>query len=339
MTTKKAVVTFDDRRFTVYGEGKLLISVPAAVVRKKSASPAAVAFGTDALNMRADLPDGLMFSRPFSGNTIADMPGARAVLRYYFKKLFGYNRSVEIYVLVSSGIAETERSKIEQCFITGGYKNVFIIERPYLLAKIAEKKGVNFIVDIEEATVEAALCENGKLLQAHAIDVGLRDADIAVAEDLRTRYDFSSCPQDIKTSGERSFALTADSRIPLTTCFSLAKTDYTPVHVVGRDVISGEMKTKTIPAKEMLPFVKKPYEKAYELLSAILMSCDKQMVRSTLKKGVLYLGEGTKINFFREFMTEKTGLPVYVDANPFLQVKILYNLLSDTGFVSSCLGF
>ena len=81
MATKKAVITFDDEHFIVYGEDKLLLSVPAAVVRKKSASPVAVAFGNEALSMSGDLAEGLMFSRPFRGSTIADLPSAKLMIR------------------------------------------------------------------------------------------------------------------------------------------------------------------------------------------------------------------------------------------------------------------
>ncbi len=339
MAIKKAVVSIDDGHFTVYGDGKLLISVPACVVRKKSAAPSPVAFAAEAVAMKRNLPDDLMFSRPFAGSVIGDVPGAKCIVRYYLKKLFGYNYSVELYVLVSSGIPEVERAKIEQCFITCGYKNIFIVDRPYLLAKIAEKKGFNFVVFMEEDRVEVALCEGGKVQQAHSIDAGLKNVNKEITEEICAANELSPCINEVKTVGERSFALDFSGEVPVLTCFSLSRVDYTPVRVTGQDVISGDNKSVMITAKDMLPFVRKPFDKTAELLKALFMSCTEQMVVSTSKKGVLYLGGPTKINFFYEFMLEKTGMPVYTENNAFMQVKMLYELLGDNEFLSASLGF
>lgn len=338
MSIKKAVVTFDEEHFIVYGEDKLLISAPSAVVRKKSAAPVAVAFGKDALLMRGDLPEGTMFCRPFRGNTVADMPGAKLTIRNYFKKLFGFNYSVEIYILISTGISEVGRSKIEQAFITCGYKNIYIVERPYLLARIAEKKGFDLVVDMEQRTVEAALCEKGKVIEAHAIDVGTKHVEEELTASICAEHELSPCIKPAEKSGERSFILTTYAEVPVLTCCSLSRYSYIPVTAIGQDVISGENKAVTVPAKELLPIVVTPYEKAVELITAIMLGHDDK-VESVIKKGILYLGKPTEINYFCEFMHDKTNLPVFTVADPFLQVKTLYDLLGDADFLHYSLGF
>ena len=338
MSVKKAVVTFDENHFIVYGEDKLLLAAPSAVVRKKSAAPVAVAFGKEALLLRDDLPEGTMFCRPFKGNTIADMPAAKLTIRNYFKKLFGFSFSVEIYILISTGISAVGRSKIEQAFITCGYKNIYIVERPYLLAQIAKQKNFDMVVDLEELTVEAALCEDGKVLQSHAIDVGLKH----VADDLTAKicadHELSTCIRPAERTGERSFVLNAYNEVPVLSCFSLSRYSYIPVTAIGQDVISGENKSVTLPAKDLLDIVRVPYDKTVELITAILLGCDEK-VQSVIEKGILYLGRPTEINYFCEFMFDKTNLPVHVDSDPFLQVRTLYNLLGDADFMNYSLGF
>ena len=339
MATKKAVITFDDEHFIVYGEDKLLLSVPAAVVRKKSASPVAVAFGNEALSMSGDLAEGLMFSRPFRGSTIADLPSAKLMIRYYLKKLFGLNTSVELYILISSGITSIGRAKTEQAFISSGYKNIYIIERPYLLAKIAEQKGFSLIADIEQHNVEAVLCEKGRPLQAHSINIGIKDVEERITEEMCAKYELSPCLKKTEPSGERCIVLNTYSEVPVLGCCSLSEADYISVDVIGLDIISGENKVVPVRAKDLFPFVSRPYDKTIELLTAILMGCDDKTVEEVIKKGVLYLGAPTEINRFVEYVHQKTNLAVFADASPFLQVKTLYNLLSDAGFVNYALGF
>lgn len=339
MATKKAVVTFDDRHFTVYGDDKLLVSVPSAVVRKKSSSPVAVAFGNDAIKMAEGLQEGLMFSRPFSGNTISDLISAKLMVRYFFKKLFGINHAVEIYILMSSGISAVSRSQVEQVFISSGYRNVYIIERPYLLAKIAEQKGFRLVVDVEEATAEVALCDGGKPVQAHSINIGFRDVERDLTEELCNKFELSPCIKKTELNQERTLVLSSSAELPVLTCCSLNKADYTPIKLIGQDVISGENKVIALTAKDLFPVVEKPYKKTSDLLGAMLMGCDERTMETTVKSGILYLGAGTRINGFSEYMYEKSGLPVYVDGNPFMQVKTLYGLLDDSGFINYCLGF
>lgn len=339
MANKKAVVTFDDEQFTVYGEDKLLLSVPSAVVRKKSTTPVAVAFGNDALLMRGDLPEWMLFSRPFSGNAVSDVVSAKLMIRYFFKKLFGFNHSIEVFVLISSGLSGVGRAQIEQTFITSGYKNVYIIERPYLLAKIAEQKGFSLVVDMEEATVEAALCEGGKPIQAHSINLGFRDVAQGLSDALCEKYELSPCIKKSEPQKERTVELNVYAEIPVLDCCSLSQTDYTPLKLIGQDVISGENKILSIPAKELYPIAVKPYEKLSDLVSAVLMGCDEKTMDAICKKGILYMGRGTRISGFNEYMYTKSKLPVYVDNNAFSQVKTLYNLIGDIDFINYCLGF
>ena len=339
MATKKAVITFDDEHFIVYGEDKLLLSVPAAVVRKKSASPVAVAFGNDALNMANDLTEGLMFSRPFKGNSIADLASAKLMIRYYLKKLFGLNTSVELYILVSSGISSIGRAKTEQTFISCGYKNIYIVERPYLLAKIAEKKGFALIADLEQRTTEVVLCEQGKIKQAHSINIGLKNTEEALTEELCEKNELSPCIDRTEPSGERCFVLGSYASMPVLSCCSLSESDYIPIDVIGLDIISGENKTVSVRAKDLYPIVVRPYEKTVELLTAVLMGCDDKTVEEVIKKGVLYIGAPAEINWFGEYMYQKTNLASYVAEAPFLQVKTLYGLLSDRDFMEYALGF
>ena len=339
MATKKAVIAFDDDHFIVYGDDKLLLSVPAAVVRKKSATPIAVAFGSDALKMRDDLTEGLMFSRPFKGNTISDLPAAKLMIRYYLKKLFGINTSVELYILVSSGISSIGRSKTEQAFISCGYKNIYIVERPYLLAKIAQQKGFNLAVDLEGRTVEAVLCEDGKVTQAHSINIGVKDVESSVTEELCAKYDLSPCLKKTESTGERCIILNTYAEAPILSCFSLSRDDYIVVDAIGLDIISGENKTIAVRSKELYPLVVRPYEKTVELMTALLMGCSEKTVGEIIRKGVLYLGEPTKINWFCEYMYKMTKLPACTANASFLQVKTLYGLLGDSSFLGYALGF
>lgn len=341
MSVKRAVVTFDEERFTVYGEDKLLISVPSAVVRKKSAAPVAVAFGKEALLLRDELPEGTMFCRPFKGNTVADLPAVKLTIRHYFKKLFGFSTSVEIYILISSGISSISRAKIEQAFISCGYKNIYIVERPYVLAMIAKKTGFDLVACIEKRTTEVVLSNDGKIVQAHSINVGFRNISEDISAELCAKNELSPCIRPTERQGETSFVLNTYAEVPVMNFCSLSPLSYLPITAIGQDVISGENKAVTVTAKDLFPYVSFPYEKTAELIWAVLLECkDDEIIDRIAEKGILYVGTPTGINYFSEYMYKKIKqLPVHVESDPYYQVKALYSFLDDKSFLDYCLGF
>ncbi len=337
MAKTKIAVAYDEERFSVYGEGKLLLSVPSCVVRKKSAYPIAESVGGKAYYQENKVPDGYLFVRPFSGSKIADLQGAKLFIRSCFKKLFAKASSYRFYVLIETGLTKEDRSKIEKAFVACGYKNVYLVEKPYLLAKIGQKKEVSFVVDMGAKQTEAVTCKDGKIVRAYTMGIGYADAAKELSEKLCTENDMTfSSEKGQEEVG--TFGIHEGKTAPILSCCSLFPTDYTRVTGIGSDIISGERKSIYMSSKELFSLVSKPYRKTTELIANMLMAYSEQELCAVINHGVFYLGKGVTINGFDEFMYDGTKLFVNKTRNPIYALKELYALLEDKDFLFDCLG-
>ncbi len=336
MSEIRAVVSFDKEYFCVYGDGKLLAREKNAVVRKKTAIPSLVSFGKSAIASKDGLSGDKVFVRPFGVGGINDVQGAKLLIKVCFSRLFG-TKKPHVFVLIPSFADDAYRSSVEKAFIDSGFRNVDLIEKPYVLSQIAQKEGKRFIVEIGTVGVEAVITESGVIKKAYALNFGTSETARLLIEEVCKRSETVPGCKNAEISHERTAVPDDGYTIDIGKYFSLYKGDCTRVQFVCKDAICDKPKAVGFAAKDVFETVSLLYERTAELVFAMLRECDAETVRTIKSEGVLFIGDGCKIGGFSKFMTERTEVATVTDEEC-LPIAEFYGFSEDEQYVARCLG-
>lgn len=314
MLRKIVIIDFDSEQILITENGALVKVEPSVVIRKKSETPLPVYYGKEALTHRFDIDETKVLSMPFSNGKIVDLIGAKSLFKSVLKDLFGSNRFINIYVIISGNLDDEEKSLIERTFTSIGYNKVNLISRPKIINKLLEFNdlplGVYSDADVTELILKSSQNSNS---QPYTINVSRS----ALAEELRTKFLTDS---KIKISFDTSVHIARNY------C-SLFPTDMTKVIANGNDTITSTKKSVYLNARDVYPIVEKIYSKTTDLIAAVMMDSSAEVSNSIIDSGILFLGSGTEISGYEEFIYEKLHLKSIVCHDNSILLSLAYNLI------------
>lgn len=305
---RNAIIDFDSERLCVMENGVLLYSSPAVVIRKKSETPVAVAFGEEAEKRKNDVQPNEFYSHPFKNGKITDEKGARLLFRYVLRDLFGKNPFLRLFVIVPGGMDEQEERKIEATFALAGYGKVTLLPRPVILAKLLEYNSLHGALYMDADVTEFVLASNGEVYSANTIGV----SSSAAAEVLRERF---------LTDQKLNVPLDTSVQIAVKEC-SLFPSDITQLSVHGLDTVTNQKKSVFVSSREIFPSLENVYSNVTDLISAVLLDEDKDFSLEVAHSGILFAGSGTQIRGFEEFTYKRLGISGVYVKNPFLLLEV-----------------
>ena len=253
---KNVIIDFDSERLSVMENGVLLYSGPAVVIRKKSETPVALAYGKQAEAQRDMVKNNEFYCHPFKNGKIADEKGARLLFRAVLRELFGKNPFLQLFVLVAGRLDEAEEQKIIQSFALAGYNKVTLLPRPQILAKLLEYNCLYGALYMDADVSEFVLAQNGDVISAHTIGVSFT----AAAEVLRNKF---------LADQKLNVPLDASVRLAVEDC-SLFPSDVTQLSVHGLDTVTNQKKSVIVSSRETFPCLESVYSNITELISAVL---------------------------------------------------------------------
>lgn len=312
---RKAIIEFDSQRISVMENGVLIKSAPASVVRKKSETPVAVACCEEAEKRKANLLPNELYCRPFKNGKISDEKGARILFRSVLRELFGKNPFLRLYVLVPGGLSESDERMIEQAFFAAGYNKVTLLPRPVILAKMLEYNCMYGATYMDADITEFVVAINGEILSAHTIGVSASTA----AEVLREKF---LSQQKLNVSLDTSYTLATKD------C-SLFASDVTPLTVKGFDTVTNAKKSVFVSSRETFAAMESVYSKVTELIGAVLMDEDKEFSLKIASSGIIFMGYGTQVNGFEEFVYKRLGIPCVHRKNNFPLLEVACSIVND----------
>jgi actin-like ATPase involved in cell morphogenesis len=301
MSRKKVTVDFDSERIEFVRDGKLVLRVPSAVIRKKSETPVLIRYGDEAEKNKDCLADNEMYSDPFLYGKITDSIGARLLFRACLKKLFGRNLFIDVYVIIQGGATDSDKFLIEKTVIDAGYRNVYLIPRPKVIARLLSYNSLNACLYADNDITEFVLYEKGNIVSSYAMNVSYS----SLAEVLRDRFlNDAKIKLFVKTSLD----------IVKNYC-SLFPSDSTKIIAEGSDTITSAAKSVYISAKDLFITTAETYDKLTELISAALMDADKSFAAEILKTGILFIGCGVHMCGLEEFVYDRLRLGCIIGNN------------------------
>ena len=181
----------------VYTQEKgIVLSEPSAVAIHR-ATGEAIAFGERARTMLGRAPDSIEVSRPLRDGVIADLDGARALLRHFIRSASTgrFMARKAVIVCVPFGATAVEMDALVREAKAAGADRVDLVREPFAAAvgaglPIDQPRG-NLVIDIGGGTTEVTSLALNDIVHCESLRMAGTAMDQAVQAFFRNRYNFA----------------------------------------------------------------------------------------------------------------------------------------------------
>ncbi len=300
---------------SVVGEG-LVLDEPSVVAVQQDTGrilSGGCAVGHLAKQMQGRTPDSIAVVRPLASGVITDFTLCEAMLRYFLRKVRpgGFRRRPRVLVAVPGCITPVEKRAVFNSVQRAGARQVWLLSEAKAAAigvglPIAEPIA-SMVVDIGGGTTETAVLSLADTVAAESVRTGGDEMDRAIVDYLRRHFSLRiGLP-----AAERL-------RIELGSAFPLEEEQVREVS--GLDTVSGLPRKATVTSEEIRQALGDPLQKILEAIKATLDRCSPDLAADLVSGGLVLCGGGSLLRRMDRFITEQTGLPARVAAEPLAAV-------------------
>lgn len=296
---------------SVVGEGLVLDEPSVVAVRQDTGRvlSGGCAVGHLAKQMQGRTPESISVVRPLADGVITDFELCEAMLRYFLRKAQppGLRRKPRVLVAVPGCITPVEKRAVFNSVQRAGARQVWLLSEAKAAAigvglPIAEPVA-SMVVDIGGGTTETAIISLADTVAARSIRTGGDEMDQAIVGYLRRHYSLRiGLP-----AAERL-------RIELGSAYPLEEEQVREVS--GLDTISGLPRKATVTSEEIRQALGDPLEAILEAIKTTLDRCTPDLAADLIAGGLVLCGGGSLLRRIDRFISEQTGLPVRVAAEP-----------------------
>ena len=289
-------------RIVLRGRG-LVLSEPTVVAINKVTGEI-LAVGNQAKEMLGRTPDNIIAVRPLKDGIIADFEATRMLIqslmyRVIPRSLFYKPR---IVITIPSQITDVESRAVEGVAYKTGAKAVYLMEEVMAAAIGAgleiEKPEGSMIVDIGGGTSEMAVLSLGGIVTENSVKIAGDKMDQDIVEYIRMKFNVligdTEAEEIKKQIGTASDAMTEEK-----------------VSVKGRNLSTGLPETVTITTIDV--------NQAIIILRAIkstLENTPPELSSDVMTRGIVLSGSGAYLKNIERFISEQTGIPVFIADSP-----------------------
>ncbi len=297
----------------------IIINEPSIIARDIN-DGSVIAVGKEASRMVGKTHKAIETIRPLRDGVIADFEATDGMLLGFVKKInFSPIARFKMVICVPSGVTAVERKAVRDSAERANGREVYLVEEPVAAAigigiDISKPVG-NMIVDIGGGTAEIAVIALNGVVTKETIKVAGREMDKAVVQWFRNEHKLDvGEPTAEKIKKQVGTAM---------------RMDQTPIHVKGRDLVSGIPKTVEVSSDEIRQALKDSVTQIVDAIKRALEKTPPELSVDILDRGIILTGGGALLKGLDQNIRERTNLPANVSERP------LTDVVRGTGMVLS----
>ena len=290
-------------------EQGLVLDEPSVVaIRPDRGSIAAV--GKDARRMLGRAPGGLEVVRPLRDGTINNYKATKEMLAAFIRKIHGdsiIRPSPRVLVCVPCKATEVEKRAVVESAQEAGAREVFLIKEPIAAAvganlPVHEPTGT-MVVDIGGGTTEVGIVSLSGLVYSGSVRLGGDKVDEMIIDHVKRKHG--------STIGEISA-----ERIKKEIAAAIPQPNVLQMDVRGHNLAAGIPKKFVVDSNEILEAITPFLNLLIAEIRRSLDQCGGELSADIHETGVVLTGGGSLLRDLETLISEETGLPVVVAAEP-----------------------
>ena len=270
-----------------------------------------LAVGSRANAMYGKTPEPIELVRPLRDGVIADFIATEEMLRQFIKRaktMTGFRRP-RILICVPAGATPVERRAVYETALSAGARRVYLIEEPVAAALGAgleiDGPSACMVVDIGGGTADIAVIKNGRVMQGRSVRVAGNAFDEAIMRYVRRRHQLVIG----ESNAERI-------KIEAGTAVVQANGRNVEIHIKGRDLREGRLKSVVLGPKEMAEALSGSVAELAEFILRAIEDLPMAMAREVANRGVVLTGGGSLLDKLDVALAERVGVPLCCRRRP-----------------------
>jgi rod shape-determining protein MreB len=299
----------------VVGEG-LVLNEPSVVAVQQGTRrilSGGCAVGHLAKQMEGRTPDSISVVRPLRDGVVTDFELCEAMLRYFLRKAQrpGWRLKPRVLIGVPGCITPVEKRAAFNSVLRAGAGQAWIMPEAKAAAigvglPIAEPIA-SMVCDIGGGTTEVAVMSMADTVAAQSIRTGGDKMDQAIVEYLRRQFSLR-------------IGTPAAERLKIDIGSAYALEEERAVEISGIDAVSGLPRKATVTSEEIRQALADPLREILDAIKTTLDHCSPELASDLVDNGLVLCGGGALLRRLDRFITEQTGLPVRMAAEPLTAV-------------------
>lgn len=293
-------------RIHVRGKGIVLCEPTVVAINKITGEVLAV--GNQAKEMLGRTPENIVALKPLKDGVIADFGATKMLIqslisRVIPKSLFSKPR---IVISIPSDITDVEERAVESVAYKAG-KDVYLMEEVMAAAigagiQVEQPEG-SMIIDIGGGTSEMAVLSLGGIVVSNSIKVAGDKLDKDIVEYIKEKFNViigdGEAEEVKKQIGAATSAMTEEK-----------------VNIKGRNLSSGLPETITVTTEDIRLAMNDSLNEIMRTIKLTLEKTPPELASDIMAKGIVLSGACAQIKNLDRFISNETGMPVYLAENP-----------------------
>lgn len=291
----------------VRGEGIVLFEPSVVSINKQNNK--VIAVGEEARKIIGRTPSNIQVIRPVKGGVIANFEVVKEMLLRFLSKAQNRRSFLRprVVIGVPSIITDVERKAVKEAVEQSGARKVYLVEEPVAAGIGANvdiyKSTGSMVLDIGGGTTEIAVVCLGGVVISNSIRIAGNAMDEAIIYYIKKNYNF--------WIGEQ-----VAEELKIRIGSAILEEDEIFMEIKGRNTVSGLPKGLNIGSREIHEALKEVINTIVGLVITTLESIPPELASDILESGIVMTGGGSLLKNLDKFICEKTGISVYVDADP-----------------------
>jgi rod shape-determining protein MreB len=242
---------------------------------------------------------------------IADFIATEEMLRQFItraKTMLGFRRP-RILICVPAGATPVERRAVYETAMQAGARRVYLLEEPVAAALGAglpvDGRRAFLVVDIGGGTTDIAVLAEGNVVQARSLRVAGNAMDEAITRHVRRKHQL--------VIGEANA-----ERIKMEAGTALAALNgrQVEVHIKGRDLREGRMKSAVLTEIDMAEALSRPVAEIADFIERAIEDLPPAVATEVTGQEITLTGGGALLDRFDAALARRLGLRFKVPETP-----------------------